>query len=113
MNNKMENSELSKKGLKLKDLIDYSDGSIVSKMLLDKGSGSVTLFAFDKGQGLSEHKAPFDALVYNIEGSLIIGIEENRHELKKGEVILLPADRMHSLKSVEASKIMLIMIKSA
>ena len=67
MSNKIENSELIKAGLKLKGLISYSDGSIVSKMLLDKDTGSVTLFAFDKGQGLSEHKAPFDALVYNIE----------------------------------------------
>lgn len=100
------------KGKQLLELVDYQAGSIVSKTLVDKKTGTITLFAFDKGQGLSEHTAPFDALVYVMDGRVEIKIEGNPNVLQKGEMIIMPADKPHALKAVERFKMMLIMIRS-
>ena len=96
----------------LEDLVAYQDGSVVSKTLLKKETGNVTLFAFDKGQGLSEHTAPFDALVYVIDGAGEILISGNPTVVKKGEILMMPAGKPHALKAIERFKMVLTMIKS-
>ncbi len=98
--------------IKLSDLVQYQDGSIVSRTLIDKKTGTVTLFAFDKGQRLSEHTAPFDALVYVLDGECEIKISGQSHHLKMGEFIIMPADEPHSVSAVEKFKMLLVMIKS-
>ncbi len=100
------------KVLNLKNLIDYHEDSVVSKTLIDKNTGTVTLFFFDKGQGLSEHTAPFDALVYLIEGEAEIVISGKPYYLKEGEMIIMPANNPHALRAVKKFKMMLIMIRS-
>ncbi|MDD5097435.1 MAG: cupin domain-containing protein [Candidatus Omnitrophica bacterium] len=96
----------------LNNLVDYQDGSVVSKELIKKEKGSVTLFAFDKGQGLSEHTAPFDALVYIFDGKVEITIAGKQHNLKTGETIIMPANKPHSLKAIDRFKMFLVMIKA-
>ena len=93
-------------------LVDYQDGSVVSKEIIKKEKGSVTLFAFDKGQGLSEHTAPFDALVYILDGQTEISIAGKAHLLKTGETIIMPANKPHSLKATDRFKMLLVMIKA-
>jgi len=93
-------------------LVDYQDGSVVSKEVIKKEKGTVTLFAFDKGQGLSEHTAPFDALVYIFDGKAEITIACKQHNLKAGETIIMPANKPHSLRAVERFKMLLVMIKA-
>ena len=96
----------------LVDLVDYRDGSVVSKTLTEKKTGTVTLFAFDKGQGLSEHTAPFDAVVCVLDGKVEVIISGNPIIVEKGEMIIMPANEPHALKAVEKFKMMLIMIRS-
>ena len=96
----------------LASLVDYQDDSVVSKEIIRKDKGTVTLFAFDKGQGLSEHTAPLDALVYIIDGKAEISIAGKAHSLKAGEVIIMPANKPHSLKAIERFKMLLVMIKA-
>ncbi len=96
----------------LVDLVSYQDGSVVSKTLIKKDTGTVTLFAFDLGQGLSEHTAPFDALVCVLDGEVEIIISGNPYILKTGEMIILPVNEPHSLKAVTKFKMMLTMIRS-
>ncbi|MBS1516725.1 MAG: cupin domain-containing protein [Bacteroidetes bacterium] len=96
----------------LDELINYQDNSVVSKTLINKKSGTVTMFAFDKGQGLSEHTAPFDAMVFIADGEAEVSIESEAQILKKGEIIILPAGKPHSVQSVSRFKMLLIMIKS-
>lgn len=98
--------------LNVLDLIDYQDGSVVSREILKKQTGNVTLFAFDKGQGLSEHKAPFDALIYVIDGSAEIKISGKTYEVSSGQMIIAPANEPHELKAKEKFKMMLVMLKS-
>ena len=93
-------------------MIDYQEGSIVSKELIKKDKGTVTLFAFDKGQGLSEHTAPFDAFVYIIDGKAEIAIDGKTHSVTERETIIMPANKPHSLKAVERFKMLLVMIKA-
>ena len=95
----------------LNDLIDYQEGSIVSRTVIDKSAGTVTLFAFDVGQGLSEHTAPFDAMVYIIDGEADIIIGGRSIQMKMGEVVIMPANKPHALKAVKRFKMMLVMIK--
>lgn len=97
---------------KLAVLVDYQEGSIVSKEVIKKDKGTVTLFAFDKGQGLSEHTAPFDALVYVFDGKAEIRISGKPRHLKAGEIIVMPANQPHSLKAIERFKMMLVMIRA-
>ena len=94
------------------DLLDYQEGSVVSRTIINKKTGIVTLFAFDEGQGLSEHTAPFDALVYLIDGEAEITISGKPLHLKKGEMVIMPANEPHALKAVKRFKMILTMIKS-
>ncbi len=94
------------------ELTEYQDGSIVSKTLIDKETGTVTAFAFDKGQGLSEHTAPFDAMVQMIHGEAEITISGNKQTVKAGEMIIMPANQPHALYANERFKMILTMIKS-
>ncbi len=96
----------------LTDLVNYQDESVVSKTLIKKETGTVTLFAFDQGQGLSEHAAPFDAMVCVLDGEVEIMISGSPYALKMGEMIIMPANEPHSLKAITKYKMMLTMIKS-
>ncbi|NOZ84019.1 MAG: cupin domain-containing protein [Epsilonproteobacteria bacterium] len=96
----------------LTELINYADDAVVSKTIIKKEAGTVTLFAFDKAQELSEHTAPFDALVLVLDGIAEIKISGISYILKKGEMIILPVNKSHSLKAVEKFKMMLTMIRS-
>ena len=97
--------------LKLKDLADYQEHSVVSREIIQKPSGTMTVFAFDKGEGLSEHTAPFDAAVYVLEGEAEVRIEGKPHAVKEGEMIIMPANRPHALKAVTRYKMLLVLIK--
>lgn len=96
----------------LGSLVSCPPGGVVSRTLLDSSAGTVTLFAFDSGQGLSEHTAPFDALVFIVEGSAEITINGSAHVLGQGEMILMPAHRPHALRALEPFKMMLVMIRA-
>ncbi|MFX1457792.1 MAG: cupin domain-containing protein [Promethearchaeota archaeon] len=93
-------------------MVDYQDGSIVSRTLINKDVGTVTLFSFDQGEGLSEHTTPFDAIVYIFDGEAEIMISQKQHILTKGQMILMPANEPHALKALKKFKMMLIMVKS-
>jgi quercetin dioxygenase-like cupin family protein len=94
-----------------KDMVSYQPGSVVSRTLIDKSVGTVTVFAFDSGQGLSEHTAPFDALVQIIDGTADITIAGSVHTVREGEMIIMPANKPHSLKANPQFKMLLIMIR--
>jgi quercetin dioxygenase-like cupin family protein len=94
------------------DLVDYQEGSIVSKTLIKKATGTVTLFAFDRGQGLSEHTAPFDAFVHVIDGKVEVTVSGRSFPLEEGEIAILPAGEPHALQSVDRFKMLLTMIRS-
>ncbi len=100
------------KTIKLINLVSYQKGSIVSRTIIDKDSGTLTLFAFDEGQGLSEHTAPFDALVYLLDGEAEVTISGNSLNLKEGEMVIIPANQPHALRAIRRFKMMLVMIKS-
>jgi quercetin dioxygenase-like cupin family protein len=100
------------KPLNLAELIDYQEGSVVSKTIIDKKAGTVTLFAFDKGQGLSEHTAPFDAFVYIVDGEAAITISGEKNTVKKGEMIIMPANKPHALAANQKFKMLLVMVRS-
>jgi quercetin dioxygenase-like cupin family protein len=93
------------------DLLDYQEGSVVSRTLIDKKTGTVTLFAFDEGQGLSEHTAPFDALVHIIDGEAEITISGKGIHVKGGEVVIMPANEPHAVRGLKRFKMILIMIR--
>ncbi len=93
-------------------LIEYQSGSVVSREIVKGANGKVTLFAFDKGEGLSEHTSPFNALAQVIEGEAKITISGKPHCVKGGELILMPAGRPHALEAVERFKMVLTMIRS-
>ena len=93
------------------DLLDYQEGSVVSRTLIDKKTGTVTLFAFDEGQGLSEHTAPFDALVHIIDGEAEITISGKGIHVKGGEMVIMPAHEPHALRALKRFKMILIMIR--
>ena len=94
------------------DMLDYQKEAVVSKTIIEKKTGTVTLFAFDQGQGLSEHTAPFDAMVQVLDGEVEIKISGNPYQVKKGEIIIMPANKPHSLKANSKFKMLLIMIRS-
>ena len=104
--------KLEEQPVKLIDLIDYQDGSVVSRTLIDRKAGTVTLFAFDEGQGLSEHTAPYNALVHLIDGEAEVTISGNVHQMEEGEMIIMPAKKPHALKAVKKFKMLLTMIHS-
>jgi len=97
--------------LNTKDMVSYQPGSVVSRTLIDKSVGTVTVFAFDSGQGLSEHTVPFDALVQIIDGTADITIAGSVHTVREGEMIIMPANKTHSLKANPQFKMLLIMIR--
>jgi len=101
---------LTEKVLTIKDLIEYQEGSVVSRMIVYKKSGTITLFAFDSGEGLSEHTAPFDAIALVIDGEAEISIENNRYVLQEGQMIIMPANKPHALHAQQRFKMMLTMI---
>ncbi len=103
--------ELHAKALKLSELIDYQEGSVVSREIIAKKTGTVTLFAFDEGQGLSEHTAPFNATVFCLEGEVVVTISGKPILVKKDEMVIMPADQPHSLKATSKFKMLLIMIR--
>lgn len=93
------------------DLVDYQEASIVSRTILDRGVGNVTVFAFDKGEGLSEHTAPFDALVNVIDGEAEVTVAGEPLRVRAGEMLVMPAGKPHALKAPERFKMVLIMIR--
>jgi quercetin dioxygenase-like cupin family protein len=108
----MENASLDQGAKRLADLVEYQPGSVVSCTLVKKGTGTVTLFAFDAGEGLSEHSAPFDALVLVVDGEAEITISGKVHRAEAGDVLLLPATQPHAVKAVARFKMLLTMIRS-
>lgn len=105
--------ELFGKGkvLNLEEMVEYSSGGVISKQVLKNQSGNITLFSFDKGQGLTEHTAPFDAIVQVLDGEAQITIGGNPNLVRKGESIIMPANVSHALQAVEQFKMLLTMIK--
>ncbi len=111
MTEKEDNAGISKVQ-ELKDLVNYQDGAVVSREIIRRNTGTVTLFAFSKGQGLSEHTAPFDALVYIVEGEVEVLISGNTHYLNQGKFVILPANEPHALRALSNFKMLLVMVKS-
>jgi len=97
--------------LTLKDLAQYQDRSVVSREIIQKPTGTMTVFAFDKGEGLSEHTAPFDAAVYILEGEAEIRIDGKPYSVKEGEMIIMPAHKPHALRAVTRYKMLLVLIR--
>ena len=112
MNKKPADNTLKGKVLELKNLVAFQEGSVVSREILKKGTGTVTVFAFDKGQGLSEHTAPFDAMVYILDGEAEITISGQPFKVKEGECIIMPANQPHSLHAVKPFKMLLTLIRN-
>jgi len=109
----MNDNAASLKGVPfhLEKHVDYAAGSVVSKMLIQKDIGNITLFAFDAGQGLSEHTAPFDAVVYILDGTAEISIGGKASTVKTGEMLIMPANVPHALSAKERFKMLLVMIR--
>ena len=97
--------------LKFADMISYQDSAVVSRQITKTEAGNVTLFAFDKDQGLSEHTAPFDALVHVLEGEAQVSISGKPYDLQAGDAIIMPADEPHALKATQRFKMLLTMIR--
>jgi quercetin dioxygenase-like cupin family protein len=95
----------------LASLVSYNSGSVVSRTIINRKTGTVTLFAFDEGEGLSEHTAPYDALLHILEGEALVTVDKKENRMKKGEGIILPARRPHSVKATARFKMLLIMIR--
>jgi quercetin dioxygenase-like cupin family protein len=104
---------LGTEAAKAAELVTYQDDSVVSREIVKKPTGTVTIFAFDEGQGLSEHTAPFDALVHVLEGEVEISIPGKPRRLQGGDMILMPAHQPHALKAVKRYKMILTMIRSS
>ena len=104
--------DLRSQVLELKELIEYQKGSVVSREILSLKTGTLTVFAFDEGQGLSEHTAPFDATVYCLDGEVEVTISDTPYRLQAGDMIIMPAHKPHALKAVTRFKMLLIMIRS-
>ena len=103
-----EHAEVSRAG----DLVSYQDGAVVSRIILKRETGNVTLFAFDTAQELSEHTTPYDALVQVVDGEAMITIAGRPHRLRAGDMIIMPAHQPHALKAVTRFKMLLTMIRS-
>jgi len=109
---KIVGSDITKKVFQLSGVIDYQPGSVVSKTLIDKKVGTITVFAFDEGQGLSEHTAPFDAFVNILDGEAEITISGEPFSVAAGQTLIMPAHEPHALKAVKPFKMMLVMIRA-
>ena len=108
----METSAIHGQKRELQDLVGYQDDAIVSKTLIKGETGSVTVFAFDRGQELSEHTVPFDALVYVFDGEAEIRISAATHRVRAGEAIVMPSNQPHAVKALRRFKMMLSMVKA-
>ncbi len=104
--------ELLGKVANVAGLIDYQQGAVVSRTVINKKTGTVTVFAFDKGQGLSEHTTPFDALVQLLDGRGEVTISGRPLQLESGEMVIMPANQPHALRATERFKMMLVMVRS-
>ncbi|MEI7816531.1 MAG: cupin domain-containing protein [Desulfuromonadales bacterium] len=104
--------ELIGNALTLSELVTYNEGSVVSKTLIDKKVGTVTVFSFGAGQGLSEHTVPYDAFVQIVDGEAEVVINGEAHTVTTGQMIIMPANIPHELKAVKAFKMLLVMIRS-
>ena len=100
------------KAVEMSGLVSYHSGSVISRTLVDRKVGTITLFSFDAGQGLSEHTVPFDAFVQIVDGSAEVTIAGKKHLVSAGEFIIMPANIPHSMKAVEKFKMMLVMIRA-
>ena len=105
-------TDILAKAMNLVEMLSYQQGAVVSRTLIKKDNGTVTVFAFDKGEGLSEHTAPYDAMVYILDGEAEIRISGKSNSVKSGEMIIMPANEPHSLKAITNFKMLLVMIKS-
>ena len=108
----LSNKQLQGVVVKLSSLLNYQNDSIVSREIISKKTGTVTLFAFDKGQSLSEHTAPFDALVYIVDGTAEIVISGKSNRVKTGQLIIMPANKPHAVKATQKFKMLLVMVKA-
>jgi quercetin dioxygenase-like cupin family protein len=104
--------EFDAKGVNLASLVEYQTGSVVSREVVKKPTGTVTVFAFDAGEGLSEHTAPFDALVHLLDGEAEITIGGKPVAVKAGDMVVMPANVPHALKALKRFKMLLVMIRS-
>jgi len=95
----------------LNEMVTYQDGSVVSKTLVDKKIGTITVFAFGEGQGLSEHTVPFDAVVQVIDGEALVVVEGEEQTVRAGQLIIMPANKPHSLRAAKPFKMLLVMIR--
>jgi quercetin dioxygenase-like cupin family protein len=95
----------------LASLISYQAGSVVSRTIVNRKQGTITLFAFDEGEGLSEHTSPYDALLQVLDGEAVVTVAGNVNEMKAGEAVILPAGKPHSLKAKSRFKMLLVMIR--
>jgi quercetin dioxygenase-like cupin family protein len=93
-------------------LVQYQSGAVVSRTLIKKSAGTVTAFAFDAGEGLSEHTAPYDALVFGVDGEAEISIAGVAHRVSAGQLLKLPAERPHAVKAITSFKMILVMIRA-
>ncbi|HDJ22427.1 MAG TPA: cupin domain-containing protein [Candidatus Aminicenantes bacterium] len=100
------------KAINLITQLQYQKGSIVSQEIYKQPTGTLTLFAFDEGQGLSEHTAPFDAFIYCLEGQVEVSLKGHPHQLKSGDLLLMPANLPHALHALSSTKILLIMFRT-
>lgn len=107
----MGTNEFTREGLRLADCIEYQQKSVVSKTIINKPAGTITLFSFDAGETLSEHTAPFDAMVQILDGEMKIRIDGKPFTVKSNEAIVMPANRPHALEAITPVKMMLTMIK--
>ena len=105
-------AEANHKVEKLVNLVSYQENAVVSRTIMDKDAGTVTLFAFDAGEGLSEHTAPYDAMVAVLDGEAEVKIAGEPFLLMEGDTIIMPADVPHALRAVERFKMLLVMIKA-
>jgi quercetin dioxygenase-like cupin family protein len=103
--------ELKGRVLRLKELVNYSDGTVASRMIINRKTGSITLFSFDENEGLSEHTAPFDATVTILEGECEVWVAGQTYQMKEGDTIIFPANVPHALSAVTKFKMSLTMIK--
>ena len=103
---------LKGRAIRTEALTAYQEGTVISRTLIDKKIGTVTVFAFDEGQGLSEHTVPYDAFIQILDGTAEVTIDGTPHRVGAGEMIIMPADLPHSLKAIESFKMLLVMIRA-
>ena len=108
----MNAADLTAKAVNMASLVAYQSGSVVSRTVIDRDTGTLTVFAFSEGQGLSEHTAPYDALAYILDGSAEVTISGKPLAVKAGEMVIMPGNQPYAFKAVTGFKMLLVMIKS-